>query len=109
MTIRGPDQHRPFFRFPRLKRFANRTACFPCLFAYRPARKLNVMVQGQAEVTSGEYVSGDYFRGLGVVPAAGRLIVGDDDRAGAPGVVVLSYGFAQRRFGDAASAVGRQC
>src|SRR5204863_5733302 len=54
-----------------------------------------------------DYVSGDYFRGLALAPAAGRLIIGDDDRAGAQPVVVLSYGFAQRRFGDAASAAGR--
>src|SRR5260370_3614901 len=68
---------------------------------------MNVMVLGQAEVTGGEHVSGDYFRGLGLAPAAGRLIMGDEDRAGAPAVVALSYGFAQRRFGDAASAVGQ--
>src|SRR5438445_13747258 len=77
------------------------------LFAYHPARKLNIMIQGQAEVANGEYVSGDYFRGLELAPAAGRLIIGDDDRAGAPPVVVLSYALAQRRFGDAASAAGQ--
>jgi hypothetical protein len=65
------------------------------------------MAVGQAEITSGEYVSGDYFGGLAIVPAAGRLIAGDDDRVGAPGVAVLSNAFAERRFGDAASAVGR--
>ena len=54
-----------------------------------------------------KYVSGDYFRGLGIVPAAGRLIAGDDDRAGSQPVVTLSYRFAQARFGDAASAVGQ--
>jgi predicted permease len=68
---------------------------------------LNVTVRGQAEITGGEYVSGDYFRGLALAPAAGRLIAGDDDRTGAPAVLVLGYGFAQRRFGDAAGAVGQ--
>ena len=95
------------FPFPAFELLRKSSDVLSVLFAYRPARKLNVMVQGQAEVTSGEYVSGDYFRGLGLVPAAGRLIIGDDDRAGAPGVVVLSYGFALRRFGDAGSAAGR--
>jgi predicted permease len=95
------------FPFPAFELLRKSTNVLSVVFAYRPARKLNVMVQGQAEVTNGEYVSGDYFRGLGLVPGAGRLIAGDDDRAGAPGVVVLSYGFAQRRFGDAASAAGR--
>ncbi|HEY1950433.1 MAG TPA: ABC transporter permease [Bryobacteraceae bacterium] len=93
----------PFPAFERLRK----SGVLSVLFAYRPARKLNVIVLGQAEVTSGEYVSGDYFRGLGPVPAAGRLIIGDDDRTGSPAVVVLSYGFAQRRFGDVASAPGR--
>jgi len=95
------------FPFPAFEQMRKSSGVLSVLFAYRPARKLNVMVLGQAEITSGEYVSGDYFRGLGLVPAAGRLIVGDDDRAGAPGVVVLSYGFAQRRFGDAAGVPGR--
>ena len=40
-------------------------------------------------------------------PAAGRLIVADDDRAGAAPVAVLSLGYSQRRFGDAASAIGQ--
>ena len=45
---------------------------------------------------------------LGVPPAAGRLIGGEDDREGAPPVAVISYGFAQRRFGSAAAAIGER-
>ena len=41
------------------------------------------MINGEADLAKGEYVSGDFFRGLAVSPAAGRLIVADDDRAGA--------------------------
>ena len=95
------------FPYPAFELMRKSSGVLSVVFAYRPARKLNVMILGQAEVTSGEYVSGDYFRGLALVPAAGRLIVPDDDRAGAPGVVVFSYAFAQRRFGDVASAAGR--
>ena len=68
---------------------------------------VNVMIKGEAELAEGEYVSGDFFRGLAVSPAAGRLIVADDDRAGAAPVAVLSLGYSQRRFGDAASAIGQ--
>ncbi len=96
----------PVFPFPAFE-VLGKSDVFSALFAYHPARKLNLMVLGQAEVTSGEYVSGSYFQSLGVVPAAGRLIAPDDDRAGAQGVAVLSYAFAQRRFGDPASAAGR--
>ena len=95
------------FPFPAYEVLRKSGGGLSVLFAYRPAGRLNVMVGQQAEVRSGEYVSGDYFRGLGIVPAAGRLIAGADDRAGAPAVVVLSYGFAQSRFGDAASAAGQ--
>jgi macrolide transport system ATP-binding/permease protein len=77
------------------------------LFGYHPTAPLNFLAHGQAEMVSGEYVSGDYFRGLKIPPAAGRLVAPDDDRAGATAVIVLSYAFAQRRFGDAARAAGQ--
>ncbi len=80
---------------------------FSSVFAYYPTRKVNVSVRGQAEQAAGEFVSGDYFRGLEVLPAAGRTIIPDDDRFGAPPIAVLSYAFSQRRFGDAASAPGQ--
>lgn len=95
------------FPYPAFDLLRNSDDVLSILFAYRAAPKLNLVVSGQAEVTSGEYLSGDYFRGLGLVPAAGRLIAGDDDRDGAPAVAVLGYGFAKRRFGDAAGAVGQ--
>jgi macrolide transport system ATP-binding/permease protein len=80
---------------------------FSTLFAYYHSDKHNLTIDGQAELAAGEYVSGDYFRGLGVLPAAGRLILPDDDRAGAPPVVVIGDRFAERRFSNAASAVGQ--
>src|SRR5262249_33242617 len=39
--------------------------------------------------------------------AAGRMIIPDDDKAGAPAVVVLSYAFCQQRFDDIGVAVGQ--
>jgi len=76
-------------------------------FQYWQARRLNVAIRGQAEIANGWSVSGDYFRGLGVAPAAGRLILPDDDIPGNSAVVVASYGFSQRHFGQAANAVGQ--
>jgi predicted permease len=95
----------PFPAFELIR--ANSGAVFSGVFAYRPTRNVNVMVKGQAEQTGGEFVSGDYFHGLQVSPAAGRLILPDDDRVGAAPIVVLSFAFSQRRFGDAASALGQ--
>src|SRR5215472_11940721 len=97
----------PIFPFPAFEALRRSSNALSVLFAYHAAGRLTVLVGQQAEITSGEYVSGDCFRGLGTVPEAGRLITRDDDRAGAPAVVVLSHGFAETRFGDVANAVGQ--
>jgi macrolide transport system ATP-binding/permease protein len=96
------------FPFPAFERLQEASApVFSSLFAYKPAGSMNVMIKGEAELAKGEYVSGDFFRGLAVSPASGRLIVADDDRAGAAPVAVLSMGYSQRRFGSAANATGQ--
>ena len=51
-------------------------------------------------------VSGDYFRMLGIAPAAGRVLVVADDARGCPAVAVLSHAFWNAQYGGAASAVG---
>jgi predicted permease len=96
------------FPYPAFELLRKSTDVLSVLFAYSPADKLNVLVRNQAEVVNGQYVSGDFFRGLALVPEAGRFIAGDDDRAGNSAVVVLSHAFAQSRFGDADSAAGQQ-
>ncbi len=58
-------------------------------------------------VITGMYVSGGFFGALGIPRAAGRLIGIEDDQEAALQVAVLSYGFAQRRFGSSAQAIGR--
>ncbi len=95
------------FPYPAFELFQKSDSIFSSIFAYYGAGPLNLTIKGQADVANGEYVSGDFFRGLGVPPAAGRLIAGDDDKAGASAVAVLSYSFSQRRFGGAGNAEGQ--
>ena len=98
------------FPYAAFELFRKNDAIFSVVFAHFPSwhvRKLNVTIKGQADIAAGWMVSGDYFRGLAVSPAAGRLIVPDDDRPSAPPVAVVSYGFSQRRFGSAANAAGQ--
>ncbi len=92
--------------FPAFELLQKNNSIFSSLFAYYAWGNLNLTIKGQAGLAAAEYVSGDFFRGLGVPPAAGRLIFPDDDKAGAPPVAVVSYGFSQRRLGGAASAAG---
>ncbi|RMH18247.1 MAG: FtsX-like permease family protein [Acidobacteria bacterium] len=51
-------------------------------------------------------VSGNAFELLGVPAAAGRVLVPEDDRAGAPPVVVLAHDVWRRHFGGEPGVVG---
>lgn len=80
---------------------------FSTLFGYFNGQKTTLAVSGQAVSTSTEYVTGEYFRGLAVSPAAGRMIESEDDRPGAAPVAVISYATSQQRFGGPSSAIGQ--
>src|ERR1700730_2617312 len=96
------------FPYAAFELFQKNDSIFSSVFAYYsyPGTP-TITIRGQAEAAAGGYVSGDYFRGLGVPPAAGRLISAEDDRPGATAVAVMSYSFSQRRFGRAADALGQ--
>ena len=96
----------PFAAYERWQEVA--APVLSSLFAHKQASRLNVLIRGQAELSDAEYVTGNLFGGLGVSALAGRLIVMDDDRIGAPSVAVVSHGYGERRFGSAVNAVGQQ-
>jgi macrolide transport system ATP-binding/permease protein len=68
---------------------------FSTLFGYFNGLSRNLAVGGQAMSASTEYVTGEYFRGLAVSPATGRLIDSEDDRPGAAPVAVISFATSQ--------------
>jgi predicted permease len=76
-------------------------------FAFAPFDELNVVVGKQAEVISGQAVSGGYYTGLRVQPVLGRAITDDDDKPGAEPVVVLSHQFWQERFSANPAVIGQ--
>jgi macrolide transport system ATP-binding/permease protein len=80
---------------------------FSTLFGYFNGHNRTLAVRGQATSASAEYVTGEYFRGLAVSPAAGRLIDSQDDRAGAAPVAVISFATSQNRFGGPSTAIGQ--
>jgi macrolide transport system ATP-binding/permease protein len=80
---------------------------FSTLFGYFNGRNRNLAVRGQATSASAEYITGEYFRGLEVSPAAGRLIDSEDDRPGAAPVAVISFATSQNHFGGPPNAIGQ--
>ena len=95
------------FPYPAFEVLRKIDSAFSSVFAFHPAGNLNVSIDARAEIAEGVYVSGDYFRGLGVGSAAGRMLTRDDDEPAVARVAVLSYGLSERRFGDPARAVGQ--
>src|SRR5258708_4900909 len=80
---------------------------FSTLFGYFNGHNRTLAFRGQAASAKAEYVTGEYFRGLAVSPAAGRLIDSEDDRPGAAPVAVISFAASQNRFGGPPSAIGQ--
>ena len=100
-----------FGRFPRLtnplwEQVRDRQEAFSSIFAWSPTT-FNLTTGGEAREAQALWVSGDFFKTLGVAPLVGRVLTGEDDRRGcsAPGAVI-SYAFWQREYGGNPSAIG---
>ncbi len=95
------------FPYPALKVFQDSNDVLSSAFCYVVGTNLTVTVRDETDSLLGQYVSGNYFHGMGVVPVAGRLIQASDDDFDSTAVAVLSQRFSRRRFGDAQTAVGQ--
>ncbi len=103
----GGGMTSPDFPWPAYELLRDHNSVFSTLFAYKNAGALNLVVRGQAEVLPVELVSGNFFSGLGIAPAAGRLITDRDNLADASQVAVLSYNYWRDRFAGDMAAVGQ--
>ncbi|MGH7896470.1 MAG: ABC transporter permease, partial [Candidatus Binatia bacterium] len=77
------------------------------LAAGSPLGSVNVVVNGNAEISTAYIASGNYQQLLGVRAILGRTILPDDDRPNAPPVATVSSQFWRRRFGDDPAIVGK--
>jgi predicted permease len=96
------------FPYPAWGALRDHNEALSAMFTFAGAGRLNLLAENQALLGSGEYVSGNYFSVIGAPPAAGRLIGGEDDRAGAAAVAVISYRFWQRAFHGSPNAIGQK-
>ena len=77
------------------------------LFAFKDSGRMDVTVDGQAEVVQSELVSGNYYQQMEVQPPLGRAIGEQDDRVGAAPVVTISDGYWAKRFQRSPSVIGK--
>jgi predicted permease len=61
---------------------------------------------GQPEYVSSRQISSNLFSVLGIAPALGRAFQPEEDRPGAPPVVIISHSLWQRRYGGNPRAIG---
>src|SRR5262245_60636428 len=69
-------------------------------------RAFNLTGVGEAERLNGQVITSDLFPALSIPLAFGRNFLPEEDRPGVSGVVILSYGLWQRRFGSNPDVVG---
>jgi putative ABC transport system permease protein len=98
----------PALTNPIWERFRDSQDTFSGVLAWSN-NNFNLAPGGEARFAKGLFVSGDFFRVLGVAPLMGRVLTAADDHRGCglPGAVV-SYSFWQRELGADPSAIGRK-
>jgi predicted permease len=94
------------FSFAFLKE-VEKSGVFDGVAAFAGGGGLAMSGNGPTVSLSGQTVNGDFFRTLGVRPAAGRLLQPSDDQPNSAPVVVLNYGYWQRQFGGSKDVVGK--
>ena len=77
------------------------------MVACAPYGRVNVVVDGQAEIATAFISTGNYYRMLGVQARIGRTIVPDDDKPDAPPVAVISSKYWHTRFTTDPAVVGK--
>lgn len=109
-SVRDPvtgQQRMTSFPYQSYQRMREQSGVLSDVFAFGQVT-LNVQADGQADVATGQAVTGNYFLGLGVQTVIGRVLTDDDDKASASPVAVLSYRYWQKRFSGDAAVIGRQ-
>jgi putative ABC transport system permease protein len=91
---------------PNLLDWRAQNRVFSSIGAIQPS-PMTLTGNGTPQQLEGRYVTYDFLRTLGIAPALGRDFAADDDRAGAPRTLILSFGAWQRLFAADEHVVGR--
>jgi len=102
----SPDHRRHPFTIPGFLDYRERSRVFDSIAALG-SWNANLSGEGNPQRVTGVRASANYFEMLGVVPAAGRVFVPDDDAPGRPKVALLAYPLFQQRYGGDFEVVGR--
>ncbi len=86
--------------------YRDRCESFESLSAFMYGGRATVLGGSEPERVPVGFVTWDLFHTLRVSPAAGRLFAEEEGVEGGPNVIMVSYGYWQRRFGGSPDAAG---
>ena len=105
----GPQDDWGFFSFPLYERLKSQAPEFEEVAAFQ-AGNWPQSVRRQSEPVArplrSEYVTGNYFSMLGIGAFGGRVFTPEDDKPGAPPVVVISHRLWQTAYASDPTVVG---
>jgi len=108
--VQGSDGNFALFSWEMYKHFRAHTPEFSDLAALQagnaPLGVRRAGSQAPADTRNGQYVSGNFFRTLGINPWIGRMMTDADDQQGAPLVAVMSYRIWKEKYGGDPTVVG---
>lgn len=97
-----------FLSYPELLDLRKQANVFSDLFASQVALG-GMSADNKADDFVGSYVTGNYFSGLAVKPALGRLFLpGEGEHAGSEVQIILGYSYWQKRFAGSSNVIGKQ-
>jgi predicted permease len=106
---RGPNNEnvRATFSYPMYQQFLADNKTMSEVIACAPYSRLNIIVDGQAEIATSFISTGNYFQALGIGARIGRTIMPEDDHPSAPPVAMISSKYWHTRFATDPEVVGR--
>jgi putative ABC transport system permease protein len=109
VTLTETISERPIgVSYPNVVDWRNQNTVFENVAAVRHRESFNLTGAGESERLQGRLVTANFLSTLGVRPIRGRDFTPEDDRQGAPPVVIISHALWQRRFAGDETIVGRQ-
>ena len=100
------DNPRTYFSLPEYCDYRDQATSFDDLTGVA-SFNVSLADSGPPERVEGARMSASSFAMLGVLPSLGRTLMVDDDRNGARGVVLISYGLWSRRYARDPAVIGR--
>ena len=110
ISMSDRDRNQPFleFSYPAYREWRDRSREFQTVSAMSSVNDETILTgRGEPVPVEGRWVTGEFFSLLGVAPAFGRALRLDDDRPGAPNVVVISHRFWLDRLSGTRDVIGQ--